>query len=104
MNIKSIAKKILPHVIAIAVFYIITLVYFLPTFLENKDLAQGDVSSYLGWGNDAREYNEETGDFCHWSNAMFGGMPVNYSFPLPTNNVFQYLSKPFTCFLPYNSA
>ena len=40
MKIKSIAKKILPHVIAIAVFYIITLVYFLPTFLENKDLAQ----------------------------------------------------------------
>ena len=104
MNIKSIAKKILPHVIAIAVFYIITLVYFLPTFLENKDLAQGDVSSYLGWGNDAREYNEATGDYCHWSNAMFGGMPVNYSFPLPTNNVFQYLSKPLTGFLPYNSA
>lgn len=104
MNIKSIAKKILPHVIAIAVFYIITLVYFLPTFLENKDLAQGDVSSYLGWGNDAREYNEATGEYCHWSNAMFGGMPVNYSFPLPTNNVFQYLSKPLTGFLPYNSA
>ena len=100
MNIKSIAKKILPHVIAIAVFYIITLVYFLPTFLENKDLAQGDVSSYLGWGNDAREYNEETGDFCHWSNAMFGGMPVNYSFPLPTNQSAYLNNVSFSLFHP----
>lgn len=104
MEFKSIAKKILPHLIAIAVFYIITLVYFWPVFSENKDLSQGDVSSYLGWGDDARQYHNETGEYCHWSNAMFGGMPVNYSYPLPTNNIFHFLRFPFTGFLPYNTA
>lgn len=104
MEFKSIVKKILPHLIAIAVFYIVTLVYFWPVFSENKDLSQGDVSSYLGWGDDARQYHNETGEYCHWSNAMFGGMPVNYSYPLPTNNIFELLRFPFTGFLPYNTA
>lgn len=104
MKIKNMLKAMLPYLIAIAVFYIVTLVYFLPTFLEHKDLAQGDVVSYLGWGQDAREYHNQTGEYCYWSNTMFGGMPVNYSFPLPTNNIFQYLRLPLTGFLPYNTA
>lgn len=97
-------KKVLSHVAAIAVFYLVTLIYFAPMFFENKDLAQGDVTSYLGWGDDVRQYYNETGEYCYWSNAMFGGMPSNYAFPAPTNNIFRYLQGVFTGFLPLNTA
>ena len=31
----------------------------------------------MGWGKDARDYHEETEEYCYWSNSMFSGMP-NY--------------------------
>lgn len=97
-------KKLLPHLAAIAVFYLVTVVYFAPIFFENKDLSQGDVTSYLGWGDDARQHFEKTGEYCYWSNAMFGGMPSNYAYPAPSNNIFKYLQGLFTGFLPLNTA
>lgn len=95
-------KKLLPHVAAIAVFYLVTIAYFSPFFFDNKDLAQGDVLSYLGWGNDVREYHKETGEIAYWSNAMFGGMPSNYAYPVPTNSVFRYMQKFALGFMPTN--
>lgn len=97
-------KKFLPHLVAIAVFYLVTILYFSPLFFENKDLTQGDVLSYLGWGDDVRRHYNSTGEYCYWSNAMFGGMPSNYSFPAPTNNVFRYIQHVALGFLPLNTA
>ena len=97
-------KKFIPHLIALAVFFAVTIAYFAPIFFEGKDLSQGDVTSYLGWGNDVREYARETGDYCYWSNAMFGGMPSNYAYPAPTNNIFKQMQHLLTGFLPFNTA
>ena len=96
-------KKFIPHLIALAVFFAVTIAYFAPIFFEGKDLSQGDVTSYLGWGNDVREYARETGDYCYWSNAMFGGMPSNYAYPAPTNNIFKQMQHLLTGFLPFLS-
>lgn len=97
-------KKFVPHLIALVVFFAVTIAYFAPIFFEGKDLAQGDVTSYLGWGNDVREYVRETGEYCYWSNAMFGGMPSNYAYPAPTNNIFKQIQHLLTGFLPFNTA
>lgn len=97
-------KKIVPHLVAIVVFYLLTIAYFSPIFFDNKDLPQGDVVSYLGMGNDARQHYEKTGEISFWSNAMFGGMPSNYTYPPRTNNVFNFISKAFEGFLPINTA
>ena len=35
----------LPHLIAVAVFLIITLIYFAPAAFEGKDLVQGDITN-----------------------------------------------------------
>lgn len=95
-------KKILPHVLAVVFFVGLTIVYFAPIVFENKDLMQGDVVSVLGWGKDLKDYHEKTGDYAFWSNAMFGGMPANYTFAPPMENTFQYIYKALASVLPLN--
>lgn len=97
-------KKVLPHVVAILVFAIVTMAYFAPVFFDNKDLAQGDVTSYMGWGDDVRQHYQKTGEISFWSNAMFAGMPANYAYPPKSNNVFQYVAHIAECFMPTNTA
>lgn len=86
-------KKWLPHVIGICLFLCLTITYFSPVVFENKDLAQPDVVSGIGWGNDLKQYHKETGDYAFWSNAMFGGMPANYAFMPRTNNLFDRVAN-----------
>lgn len=81
-------KKWLPHLLAILVFFSLTITYFAPVIIENKDMTQGDLISGAGWGNDAKEHHQKTGEYSFWSNAMFGGMPANYSYMPRTNNIF----------------
>lgn len=88
-------KKWLPHVAAILVFLTLTTVYFAPVF-QGKDLMQADAINSQGWGKDLRDYHEATGDYAYWSNAMFSGMPSNYTFSPQPVNVFKAFEKVLT--------
>lgn len=93
-------KKYLPHLLAIMIFAALAIFYFSPVMFENKDLPQGDVTSSLGWGNDLRQYHEQTGDYAFWSNSMFGGMPANYAFLPLSNNIFRKFANVIMLNLP----
>lgn len=97
-------KKALPHIAAIAVFYVVTIAYFSPVFFENKSLRQGDIVSSLGWGHDVKQHLDATGEYSFWSNAMFGGMPSVTTYPAPTNNIFDKLRDAVVGFLPRHTA
>lgn len=101
---KRFLKKTLPHIAAIAVFYVVTVAYFSPVFFEDKSLRQGDIVSSLGWGHDIREHLDSTGEYSFWSNAMFGGMPSVTVYPVPTNNVFDKFRDVVLGFLPRHTA
>lgn len=88
-------KNWLPHLMAVLIFLVLTLVYFGPV-LQGKDLMQGDAISSQGWGKDARDYHEATGDYAYWSNAMFSGMPSNYTFSPQPVNIFEAADKVLT--------
>lgn len=88
-------KGIIPHIVAVAVFLLLTLVYFAPV-LEGKDIRQADAVGSMGWGKDARDYHEESGEYSYWSNSMFSGMPCNYTFSPQPANVFKPLSQVVT--------
>lgn len=88
-------KKWLPHVAAVIVFFTLTAVYFAPVF-QGKDLMQADAINSQGWGKDLRDYHEATGDYAYWSNAMFSGMPSNYTFSPQPVNVFKAFEKVLT--------
>lgn len=68
-------KDVLPHVIAVLVFLIVTLLFFKPALLDNKTLSQQDILQWEGGAKeliDFREANDEEG---LWTNSMFSGMP-----------------------------
>ena len=96
MNIKDFNwKSILPHAVAVLIFLALTLVYFSPV-LEGKDIKQDDAIGSMGWGKDARDYHEESGEYSYWSNAMFSGMPCNYTFSPQPDNVFKPIGEVVT--------
>ena len=91
MNLKIDWKGFVPHVVAVSLFLLLTLVYFAPV-LQGKDVRQADAVGSMGWGKDARDYHEESGEYSYWSNSMFSGMPCNYTFAPQPANTFKPLS------------
>ncbi|MDR1896793.1 MAG: hypothetical protein LBR10_08390 [Prevotellaceae bacterium] len=93
-------KKIVPHLAAVLLFLGLTITYFAPAVFDNKDLIQGDLTSAGGWGKDLADYHQQTGDYAFWSNAMFGGMPANYTYMPPMYNIFAHVCRLFILDLP----
>lgn len=103
-NWKSIWKHSWPHLLAIASFVLLVIVYFSPEVFENKQLPQGDVISAGGMGHDAKEYHEKTGEWSHWSNAMFSGMPYNVTSGISSKSIFARISRFMQLWLPKHTA
>lgn len=69
-------KDVLPHIVAIAIFLVLTLILFKPVFFENKALTQGDILQWEGGAKEILDYRAETGEEGLWTNSMFSGMPA----------------------------
>jgi hypothetical protein len=69
-------KDILPHLVAIAIFLLLTVFFFQPVFFEGKVLSQSDILQWQGGAQELTEYRAETGEEGLWTNSMFGGMPA----------------------------
>src|SRR5574344_2324000 len=69
-------KSILPDVIAVVFFAVLSYLYFFPADSEGRILAQHDSIAGIGAGQEAKEYQEKTGNVTRWTNALFGGMPT----------------------------
>ncbi|MDX9907664.1 MAG: hypothetical protein RBS55_13840, partial [Bacteroidales bacterium] len=67
-------KKLLPVIVALAVFSLIIIVYFNPV-LEGKKLSASDMVHFKGMSKEIVDYREKTGEQALWTNGMFGGMP-----------------------------
>ena len=79
--IKSLLKNNWIHFVAVAVFFIVTIVNFYPQF-QGKRVQAGDYVSINATQNEVNQYRKETGDISLWTNALFGGMPTYYiAFP-----------------------
>lgn len=87
------------HIGAIAVFLVLTVVYFTPSVIDGKIIRQGDNIKATGMGHSQMKQYEETaqpGEFSVWSNAMFGGMPyvAGYNNPEPQLPKFDLVEAP----------
>ena len=67
----SIFKKIQPHLIAVLVFLIISVVYFSPV-LSGGSLEQHDVAQWIGMSKEIVDFKAKTGEEALWTNSMFG--------------------------------
>lgn len=68
-------KKILPHVIAIVVFLILSAVYCKPS-LEGKVLNQSDVIQHKGMAKQSDDFRAKYGHYPLWTESPFSGMPA----------------------------
>lgn len=69
-------KRILPDIVVIILFAVISFVYFFPAVTEGRILSQHDSVAGIGAGEEAKEYLERTGERTRWTNSIFGGMPT----------------------------
>ncbi|MBR6804259.1 MAG: hypothetical protein IKM57_05060, partial [Paludibacteraceae bacterium] len=72
---KTFGKIALPHIVAVALFFIISIVYFSPV-LDGKSLVGSDTESWIGMSKEARDFNATHSEGTLWTNSMFGGMPT----------------------------
>ena len=93
INWKQIWQESWPHIVAIFTFFVLVMVYFAPQVFQDKQLPQGDMISARGMGHDAREYHEQTGEWSHWSNSMFGGMPYNVTSGVDSKSIFRPIAE-----------
>ena len=72
---KTFGKIALPHIVAVALFFIISIVYFSPV-LDGKSLVGSDTESWIGMSKEARDFNATHSEGTLWTKSMFGGMPT----------------------------
>ena len=69
-------KKMIPDMVAIVMFAVISFAYFCPAVTEGRILSQHDSVAGIGAGQEGKEYLERTGERTRWTNSIFGGMPT----------------------------
>ncbi|MCL6258780.1 YfhO family protein [Aquiflexum sp. TKW24L] len=94
-------NDILPHLVGVAVFYLIVLFYFGPAVFDGKIIFQYDILQWEGAAKEVMDYRAETGEEALWTNSMFGGMPAYLvSFEIP-GDITNFLIKVVTLGLPH---
>ena len=93
-------KKILPHIIAVVIFLIVSVVYCKPA-LEGKVVLQQDIQGWRGMSQQSVEFNEKNGYYPLWTNSMYSGMPAYQIFlDARTHVLVGYLGSVLTLGLP----
>ncbi|MDD4777112.1 MAG: YfhO family protein [Fermentimonas sp.] len=95
-------KKLIPDLLVIAGFIIISFIYFAPAVMDGRVIAQHDSLAAIGQGQEQRDYMERhDGERTRWNISMFSGMPSyqmspTYDSSIPLDNA----KKAYSLFLP----
>ena len=95
-------KKLLPDLIVIAVFILISFIYFAPAIMGGRVIAQHDSLAAIGQGQEQRDYMaRHDGERSRWNISMFSGMPSYQMSPTYDSTQPQDLAKKvYSLFLP----
>lgn len=96
-------RQSLQHLIAVAVFLVVTLLYFSP-LLEGKKLRQDDISRWKGMSKEIEDFRERKNSEPLWTNSMFGGMPAYQISVIYASNLVRHVDKIITLGLPDTAA
>lgn len=93
-------KKALPHLIAIGIFLLVSVIFCKPALNSDLTLQQSDISQFKGMSHQLLEREKEKGATALWMTNMFSGMPsYQVTYPAPWSPV-TYFHNIFTLFLP----
>jgi hypothetical protein len=89
MRINSIIKPILPHLLAVVIFIVISVTYFYPV-LEGKVLHTNDGTVAHNSAKEISDFRAKYGEEPLWTNSMFSGMPAYLISTKFSGNVVYY--------------
>ncbi|MGC4020560.1 MAG: hypothetical protein QM734_00760 [Cyclobacteriaceae bacterium] len=69
-------SDVAPHLVAILVFLVVTVLFFNPIFFDNKVIDQHDIQQFKGSSKSISDYRDATGKEALWAPSMFSGMPA----------------------------
>jgi len=95
------SEHVLPHLIAVVVFLVVTILFFNPVFFENKSISQSDIQQWSGSSKALRDYRDASGEEGLWAGAMFSGMPAYLVNLQWSDGVVLGLKKVLSIFLPH---
>jgi hypothetical protein len=94
-------KSILPHLIAVFLFWLATAIYFKPAVFNGKSLKQGDAVTWTGNAQEISEHRTKYNEEPLWTNAVFGGMPAYTISVIYNGELLEHLENTSRWFLPY---
>lgn len=89
----------IPHAIVIAIFFVLTFIYFLPMF-QGKTLDQHDIAQWEGAAKELIDFRNTENKEALWTNRMFSGMPAYQISTLYPSNLVTYVNSFLTFGLP----
>ena len=97
----NVFKRLIPDVIAIVFFAVISFVYFCPAVTQGRILSQHDSVAGIGAGQEHSEYHQRTGKITRWTNSVFGGMPTYQLAPsYESTNLLHQIADLYHLYLP----
>ncbi len=95
-------RKLIPDLLVIAGFIIISFIYFAPAILDGRVIAQQDSLAAIGQEQEQREYMERhDGERTRWNISMFSGMPSYQMSPTyDSSKPLDSAKKVYSLFLP----
>ena len=68
-------NKIVPHLLVLIGFVLVSIIYFYPVLQGNK-IFQSDIVQYTGMAKEQNDFRTESNEEPYWTNSAFGGMPT----------------------------
>ncbi len=94
-------KNALPHLIALAVMLVVSMIYYAPNAFSGKVLPQPDNEKAFGMRTEIVKYADQEGRTPLWTNAAFGGMPSYQILAGSKNNFLAKASQVLILFRSY---
>ncbi len=93
-------KSLLPHVIAVAIFLLVAVIFCKSGLESGVILKQGDVTGWQGMSHQSYEYKNIHGHVPLWVTSMFSGMPAYQIAIEGAFHPLHYIDKAFQLWLP----
>ena len=97
MQLKISFKQVLPHLLAVFIFLVVTVAYFYPV-LEGKVMHTNDATVARNSSKEIGDFRAKYGEEPLWTNSMFSGMPAFLISTKYTGNIMYHVHAFLTIF------
>src|SRR5271170_7993102 len=95
------AQDAAPHLVAVLVFLLVTVLFFNPVFFDSRTLDQFDIQQFHGSSKSIIDYRQATGKEALWAASMFSGMPAYLVSLQWSDQPMQWIKKVMSLFITH---